>query len=164
MEQKVQTSHMAPPNPLPGYTKTVLLTSFISAVSLVTISEPILIKYYQLKSIVYIKVNINCVIHSMALENITCINHYKHHTKQFHSPKNPLCSTHSSFPHSNPYNPQQPLIDLVCMCGLFVCLFSFGCTVRFAGSQFPNQGSNPGPWLVKVPSPNHWPAREFPGC
>lgn len=121
MEQKVQTSHMAPPNPLPGYTKTLLLTSCISAVSLVTISEPILIKYYQLKSIVYIKVNINCVIHSMALENIiTCINHYKHHTKQFHRPKNPLCSTHSSFPHSNPYSPQQPLI--------FLCLHRFACS------------------------------------
>ena len=34
--------------------------------------------------------------------------------------------------------------------------------VMLCGSLFPNQGLNPRPTAVKVPSLNHWPTREFP--
>ena len=40
-------------------------------------------------------------------------------------------------------------------------LFIYGQTTWLVGSYFPDQGLNPGP-AVKVPSPNHWTAREFP--
>ena len=40
--------------------------------------------------------------------------------------------------------------------------FFFGRTKWLVGSQFPNQGSNLGSLQVKLPSPNHWIAREVP--
>ena len=39
--------------------------------------------------------------------------------------------------------------------------FLFGWAAQLAGSQLPDQGSKPG-GAVKVPSPNHWTARELP--
>ena len=40
----------------------------------------------------------------------------------------------------------------------------FGRTSWHAGSQFPDQGSNPCPPAVEVQSLNHWTTREFPPC
>ena len=40
-------------------------------------------------------------------------------------------------------------------------VFFSGCTTWLAGSWFPDQGLNTGP-RVKVPSPYHWTAGEFP--
>ena len=45
---------------------------------------------------------------------------------------------------------------------VFFFFFFPGHTVRFAESQFPNQGSNPCSWQWKLLSPNHWTTGEFP--
>ena len=44
---------------------------------------------------------------------------------------------------------------------LFVCLFFFGCVMQHPGSV-PQPGIKPMPPALKVRSPNHWTAREFP--
>ena len=40
--------------------------------------------------------------------------------------------------------------------------FSLGHVVRLEGSQFPDQGMNPGHGAVKAPNPNHQATRELP--
>ena len=47
---------------------------------------------------------------------------------------------------------------------LFYFIFMiFLAAAWLAGPQFPHQGSNSGPLAVRVLSPSHWTAREFPG-
>ena len=41
-------------------------------------------------------------------------------------------------------------------------IFFLATRAQFAGSRFPDQGSNPGPPAVEVRSPNHRTIREFP--
>ena len=45
---------------------------------------------------------------------------------------------------------------------LFFFFFFFFLSARLVGSQFPDQGSNPGSTAVKALSLNHWTARGFP--
>ena len=44
----------------------------------------------------------------------------------------------------------------------FFFFFSFGHAARLVRSQFPDQGSNPGPPAMEACCPNHWTTREFP--
>ena len=45
---------------------------------------------------------------------------------------------------------------------LFLFILFFGCTAQHAGSQFPNQGSNPHPPAMEAWSLKHWTARDVP--
>ena len=45
---------------------------------------------------------------------------------------------------------------------LFFFFLMLGCTSQLSGSEFPRPGIEPRAAAVKVPSPNHWTAREFP--
>ena len=44
----------------------------------------------------------------------------------------------------------------------YLFIYLLGHTTWHVGSSFPEQGLEPGPTAVKVPSPNYWTTREFP--
>lgn len=98
----------------------VLLTPCISCGTFVTSDEPIWIHYYELKSIVYIRVYSKCCafycfffpLHSAGFDK--CVTSCIHcHSITYHALKTPLSSTYSSlpmptFPSSSFWDPEEP--------------------------------------------------------
>ena len=106
----------APTHSLPPHLSFPLLpTPFISWGTFVTMDEPILIHYYELKSIVYIRVpSLCCTFYRFWQIYNALYSPRLYHTEEFHCSKNSLCFTSPHLPPLLPLpRPWKPLIVLL---------------------------------------------------